>query len=66
LIVALTTLSHWIAKWALTFDPFCASLRITSINKLRENIGQTQKDELLQCGPMPNVMAALPNKGGAL
>jgi len=26
----------------------------------------TQEDKQLECGPMPNVMAALPNIGGAL
>jgi len=28
--------------------------------------GVSQKNKQLECGPMPNVMAALPNIGGAL
>jgi len=31
-----------------------------------ENNGHLAVNQLLECGPMPNVMAALPNIGGAL
>jgi len=33
----------------------------------KTNINSTQKNKFkLECGPMPNVMVALPNIGGAL
>jgi len=28
--------------------------------------GKKKKEEELECGPMPNLMVALPNTGGAL
>jgi len=33
---------------------------------LWEEIKNRKKHEKLECGPMPNLMAALPNIGGAL
>jgi len=32
----------------------------------RDGISQNKSRSKLECGPMPNVMAALPNVGGAL
>ena len=32
----------------------------------RSTVQQFKTQHLLECGPMPNVMAALPNIGGAL
>jgi len=34
--------------------------------KFIANVERVQKILQLECGPMPNVMAALPNTGGAL
>jgi len=38
----------------------------SSTAEIRQGINQERKKEKLECGPMPNVMAALPNIGGAL
>jgi len=38
-------------------------LDLSSFTGLR---GQRATEQKLECGPMPNVMAALPNIGGAL
>jgi len=33
---------------------------------MRKSVCTYQRYDQLECGPMPNVMAALPNTGGAL
>jgi len=52
-------ISHGAGRFAL----FHNILR--RVAKFREN-PWTEKEIKLECGPMPNVMAALPNTGGAL
>jgi len=41
---------------------------LASLLFIHENIdsGDAEKPTEIECGPMPNVMAALPNIGGAL
>ena len=41
------------------------ALYASSLTPASNNIAQTYHKQL-ECGPMPNVMAALPNIGGAL
>jgi len=33
---------------------------------MRDGVRRTEASEKLECGPMPNLMVALPNIGGAL
>jgi len=42
----------------------CGSM--VGIQSLTAEIRREKKKEELECGPMPNVMADLPNTGGAL
>jgi len=46
-------------------DIQCATAEIRR-GKKEERKKEERKKEELECGPMPNVMAALPNRGGAL
>jgi len=41
------------------------SFRVATLTHFGDRGGKKKKKEL-ECGPMPNVMAALPNIGGAL
>jgi len=51
----------WLVGWSLT------SLSSTNSSPLEQVLeGSTWKKCQLECGPMPNVMVALPNTGGAL
>jgi len=45
----------------------CAEVWWTSnLRRLRLGEEKKKKEEELECGPMPNLMVALPNVGGAL
>jgi len=45
---------------------FSDSQYINNVQKARKKPPKKQNNTKLECGPMPNVMAALPNIGGAL
>jgi len=49
-------------------DYRCVAKRTASksLNEVSEQQKQINKHNKLECGPMPNVMVALPNIGGAL
>jgi len=44
----------------------CATAEIRRGKKETKKERKKKKKEELECGPMPNMMAALPNTGGAL
>jgi len=40
--------------------------RVQALSEANVSVAQKVVDKKLECGPMPNLMAALPNIGGAL
>jgi len=44
----------------------CGSMVDIQSTTAEIRLGKKERKKVLECGPMPNVMAALPNIGGAL
>jgi len=71
------TVSVAVSKWELFFIKLRSESRwtvglllgyltISKRHKKQTEKANTQANKQLECGPMPNLMVALPNTGGAL